>query len=959
MKTPEQIGADLAEKIQGDVHIDIFNRVAFSTDASIYQILPQCVAAPRSEQDVLKIVSYARENKLPLAPRGAGSGVAGESLTCGIVLDIRRYLDKILEIAPDGSWVIVQPGVVLDTLNEALRPYGRMIGPDPSSSNRAVIGGCLANNATGAHSLKYGYFAEHVDRVRAILADGTVVNFINGVRPMETDTRLETELARRCLNLLDANSDLIARSQPGTKRNRSGYNIAHIAASGRIDMARLMAGSEGTLAVFTEIALRTVEIPACKALVQFEFDSFVNMARAVTRITACGAAACELMDQTLMTMARRAYPDYADLLPADCQATLLAEFTGSGPDEARRQTEAACKAAGDLAVRFTEVTDPQLQQRLWKSRKDAVPLLNRDKGAAHPIPFIEDVAVEPSHLAAYIEGLERIGARHHITMAYYGHAGDGELHIRPYIDLSQPEGIAQMKAVAEDVFRLAWSLGGSISGEHADGLVRAAFIQKQYGKEYYEILKEIKRIFDPEGILNPGKILNDDPRIMEKNLRSPAGGPTGQSTLLLGPQEFRFEAEQCSGCGVCLSRSPGARMCPVFRGMNEELFTTRAKANLLRAWSNPPKDIEPFEKQALRRVLSLCVNCKMCSVQCPAGVDISKLIIETRAQLARETGFSVTELALSHNRRLSAAAAFTAPLSNWILDLPLTRLLMEKTMGLDRTRRFPHFQRGSLIARGRRFLKQQPPIREPADRVVYFVDSYANWNDHELGMAVIQLLRTLDIEVVIPPQRPAPLPAYVYGNLKTARKDLEYNCGQLAPYVRDGYKIVCSEPSAALCLREEMKFLIDSEAARSVAHHTLELMDYLNRLEKQGRLDPWKRPAFHSVGKLAYHSPCHLQVMEPARTTIRLLAAFGITAVDLNGGCCGLAGTAGLQRKNCEVSRAIGNLLARRISQVNPALILTECAACAMQIEHLTGTPVMHPVKILWNHYFRRDERRK
>ena len=384
MKTPEQIGADLAEKIQGDVHIDIFNRVAFSTDASIYQILPQCVAAPRSEQDVLKIVSYARENKLPLAPRGAGSGVAGESLTCGIVLDIRRYLDKILEIAPDGSWVIVQPGVVLDTLNEALRPYGRMIGPDPSSSNRAVIGGCLANNATGAHSLKYGYFAEHVDRVRAILADGTVVNFINGVRPMETDTRLETELARRCLNLLDANSDLIARSQPGTKRNRSGYNIAHIAASGRIDMARLMAGSEGTLAVFTEIALRTVEIPACKALVQFEFDSFVNMARAVTRITACGAAACELMDQTLMTMARRAYPTMRTSCPPTARRRCC-RVHRFRPDEARRRRRRLQGGRG-LAVRFTRLTDPSFSSVSGNPAKDAVPLLNRDKGAAQSIP---------------------------------------------------------------------------------------------------------------------------------------------------------------------------------------------------------------------------------------------------------------------------------------------------------------------------------------------------------------------------------------------------------------------------------------------------------------------------------------------------------------------------------------------------------------------------------------------
>lgn len=951
MKKPEEIGAELAGIIQGNVHIDIFNRMAFSTDASIYQILPQCIVAPRDEADIVKVVRYANENNLPIAPRGAGSGVAGESLTSGIVLDIRRHMDEVIEISEDGRRVTVQPGVVLDVLNEQLKPYGRMIGPDPSSSNRAVIGGCLANNATGAHSLRYGYFADHVERVRAVMAGGGVVELLNDLRPMEGDSRAEMGLARECINLLSNQQDLIRRVQPATKRNRSGYNIASVVHDGCIDLARLMAGSEGTLAIFTEITLRTVEIPACRGLVQFEFDSFGNMAKAVTRITDAGAAACELMDQRLMTMARQAYPRYADVLPAGCKATLMAEFTGPDQASVRDQLEAVKMAAGGLSTGVLDVLDEKQQQRLWKSRKDAVPLLNRDKGPAHPIPFIEDVAVEPSRLAEYITGLEQIGSRYDISMAYYGHAGDGELHIRPYIDLSQPEGVARMKAVAEEVFRLAWSLGGSISGEHADGLVRAAFIQKQYGKEYYELLKEVKSIFDPTGLLNPGKILNDDPQVMERNLRTPAADPaTGRSALLLGPQEFRFEAEQCSGCGACLSQAQGSRMCPVFRGMNEELFTSRAKANLLRTWSNPPEDLEPFDKHALRRILSLCVNCKMCSIQCPAGVDVSKLIIEARSRLARDTGFTVTELALSHNRLLSRVASAFAPLSNWVLGLPVSRYLMEKTLGLDRTRRFPRFQRGSFIQMGRKHLEQQPAILQPADRAVYFVDTYANWNDHDLGMAVLNLLRKLDVEIAIPHQRPAPLPAYVYGHLEAAVKDLDYNCRHLFSYVRKGSKVVCSEPSAALCLKEEMKYLLDSEEARCIADHTVELMDYLAGLEMQGRFKKIINQKTHTGGRIAYHAPCHLQALRTGTSTVDLLGRMGVEVIDLNGGCCGLAGTAGMQRKNHEMTEAIGGLLRRRIEQVCPDLILTECAACAMQIEHLTGVPVMHPAKLIWKH---------
>ena len=948
MKSPERIGAELAGMIQGNVHIDIYNRAAFSTDSSIYQILPQCVIAPKDEIDVVAAVRYAIKNNLPIVPRGAGSGVAGESLTGGIVLDVRRYMDQVIQTAADGSWVTVQPGIVLDELNRILRPFNRMIGPDPSSSNRATVGGCLANNATGAHSLKYGYFADFVERVRAVSADGTVSEFVNNVKPDESDDPAETAPARQCIDLLAGKEEFLSNAQPLTERNRSGYNIAGVVHDGGVDMAKLMAGSEGTLAIFTEITLQTVEIPACKVLIQFEFDSFEKMTAAVTKITECGAAACELMDQRLMAMARQAHPHYSDILPADCKATLMAEFTGSGTDAVVRQMQAAKSAVAELAMGVMDVVDEKQQTRLWKSRKDAVPLLNRQKGPAHPIPFIEDVSVDPVRLGEYIEGLERIGEKHAIAMAYYGHAGDGELHIRPYIDLSVPEGIERMQAVAEEVFGLAWSLGGSISGEHADGLVRAAFIERQFGKEYYELLKGIKQIFDPAGILNPGKILNDDPQIMGKNLRTPGGDLHSEHpALILGSQEFRFEAEQCSGCGVCLSQARGTRMCPVFRGLNEELATSRGKANLLRLWSNHPDTMQPFDKQALQKILSLCVNCKMCSIQCPAGVDISKIIIEARSRLARDNGFRITELALAHNRRLSLIASTFSPLSNWVMALPITRFVMEITLGFDSTRCFPRFERGSLIRKGQKYLKGQPRLENPVDHVVYFVDSYANWNDHELGMTVIQLLRKLNVEVIIPPQRPAPLPAYVYGNLTTARKDLEYNCRQLIPYVRKGYTVVCSEPSAALCLRDEMKYLVDTEESRQIGRCTMELMQYLGELEKRGILGSVKRNENRAAERLGYHLPCHLQVLRTDQSTVDLLGRFDIEAADMNGGCCGLSGTSGMQKKNHDMSEAIGTLLGQTIREINPECVVTECAACAMQIKHLTGKPVIHPVKLI------------
>jgi FAD/FMN-containing dehydrogenase/Fe-S oxidoreductase len=825
MKTAETIGRELALLIKGDVRVDVFNRAAFSTDASIYRIVPLCVVLPKDEADAAATVRYAAQNGIPIAPRGAGSGLAGESLTSGIVLDTRRYMDAILETAPDGSWVRVQPGVVLDKLNSHLARWGRKIGPDPSSSNRAVVGGVVGNNATGAHSLQYGYIADHVRCLRVILADGEVCVF------NQDDTAGQKGpaggYATACWTLLKDEQDLIEKAQPATQRNRCGYTLRHVVEDRCLNMARLLTGSEGTLGVFTEITLQTVPVPKAAGLVQFEFETFEKMSKAVPVIVQCGASACELMDRTLMDMTLKAYSSYGDIVPQGCAATLLVEHTGDTEAQVEAGLEMTIASVGALASGRVKVFDPDKQARLWKSRKDAVPLLNREKGSSHPVAFIEDVSVDHRRLGEYISGLERLGQKYDIPMAFYGHAGDGELHIRPYLNLGRPEQVQRMRQIAEEVFALAWSLGGTISGEHADGLLRTAFIERQYGRRYYELLKGIKRIFDPAGLLNPGKIICDDPEIMGKNLRAVSleAAKGFQTDLCFRPDEFRFEIEQCNGCGVCLADGGTSRMCPVFRGTHEELGSSRAKANLLAAWLAGDKSGVSFAPKGLKQILSLCVNCRMCSIECPAGVDVSKLVIEARAQLARQTGFTVTELALSHNRWLSTLGSCFAPVSNIVMSLPLTRWVFEKTLGLDRSRRFPAFQRGSFIKQAQRYLASVPSITRPLDRVVYFVDSFVNWNDHELGYAVLQVLDHLGVEAVIPDQRPAPLPAYIYGHLKAARKDMAYNLKQIEPYVQKGYKVVCSEPSAALCLKEESRLMMDSPAASRVSENTFELMD--------------------------------------------------------------------------------------------------------------------------------------
>jgi anaerobic glycerol-3-phosphate dehydrogenase C subunit len=415
--------------------------------------------------------------------------------------------------------------------------------------------------------------------------------------------------------------------------------------------------------------------------------------------------------------------------------------------------------------------------------------------------------------------------------------------------------------------------------------------------------------------------------------------------LYFGKDEFRTELEQCSGCGVCLSRESDLRMCPVFRAVGEELGSSRAKANVLRLWATGQLEQKDFESAEFRKFLDLCVNCKACSVECPAGVDVSKLMTAARTEYVRRRGLRRAEMALSHNRYLSMLGSIFSPISNFFIRLSIFRWFLEKFTGLDRRRNMPSFASGSFLRAGRKYLGACAPIEKPVDKVAYFVDTYANYNDHELGFAVFEVLRRNRIEVILPKQRAVPLPAIVYGNVKRARKDLSYSVKHLAKAVRDGYKIVCSEPSAALCLKQELKYFVAGEDAQLVSENTYELMSYLLDLFKQNKLKPVKNAVTDSF---VYHQPCHLYALGEGRAGVELLRRLcSANITELDAGCCGIAGTFGFSRKNYELSSQISARLKDALEKSPIKTVLTECAACKMQIEHISGAAVVHPIKIL------------
>jgi len=944
---PQQIASELSKAIRGDVFADILHRAAYSTDASIYRIVPQCIVVPRDAADISVVVKYAAARGIPLAARGAGSGVAGESLSSGIVFDMTRYMNRIVRVEGDGATVVCEPGVVLDDLNKHLAAYGRKIGPDPSSANRATVGGCVANNATGAHFLQYGYIGNYMESVEMVLADGSIAEFRNDLDPKQVADEKVSSIAGRCVALISQNQAVIAKALPKSRRNRSGYNIAGVCHDGRVDLARLLAGSEGTLGVFTKIKLRTVPVSAAKGLLQLEFDSLKKMAEAVPIIVDSGASACELMDKTLIDLAFAALPKYRDILPAGAIAVLLVEHIGDTQQQVREKIAKTDAAVGNLASGRRIVLDPQEQQRLWKLRKDAGPLLYRKRSRKHPAEFMEDASVDYRRLGEYIAGLQEISRRYGIEMSFFGHAGDSELHLRPYLDLGDPADVRKMQAIAKDVFALVWSLGGSISGEHADGLVRAAFVRQQYGEEFYRVLCKIKEIFDPNNLMNPGKIINPDSDVMIKNLRREQRiiPERIKTDLVFEGDELALELEQCYGCGLCLSREADLRMCPVFRALGEEMASSRAKANILNFWASGQLSEEDFESPEFRKFLDLCVNCKACRQQCPSGVDVSALMSVARAEYARRKGLRRAERVLSNNRYLSVLGSIFSPVSNFFMRLPVFSWVLEKLTGIDKRRAMPAFVCRSFLKAGRKYLAAQKPIEKPIDKVAYFIDTYANYNDHELGFAVLDVLRANDIDVILPEQRPSPLPAVVYGDVKRAKKDLAYSVRHLAVAVRNGYKIVCSEPSAALCLKEELRHFVASEDAKLVSEDTYELMNYLLGLQVQKKLKSARKAV---TQEFVYHLPCHLCAVGDETASIKLLQElYGVKVADLKAGCCGLAGTFGMQKKNYELSAKISEGLKKALESSPTKYVLTECSACKMQIEHISDKQVIHPIKVL------------
>ena len=996
-------GSHLANRlradVEGPVRFDALTRALYSTDASIYQIEPLGVVLPRTLDDIDAVMAIAREEGVPVLPRGAGTSQCGQAVGRAVVVDTSRHLNRVLDIDRDARTARVEPGLVLDHLNRRLAPTGLFFPVDVATASRATIGGMAGNNSGGARSIRYGIMADNVVGIEAVLADGRVVTFgggrSNGVMgdraagrtgatfmraTSDSDTR---ELIAAIGAIADREADELEARVPKVLRHVAGYNLHRLLRPGA-SLAELLVGSEGTLAFFRTIELKLSPRPARRVLGVCCFPSLLDALDAVQHIVELEPHAVELVDDTLTALAREnaVFRSTVEaLFPAAAHTVLLVEFAGddAGGDEAGALSRRLSRL--DDVVRGTgpgrevvRAEDPAEQAAIWAVRRAGLNIVMSMKGDRKPVSIVEDCAIPLPVLAEFGAAVEDIFARHGTSSTWYAHASVGCLHVRPSLNVKDPSDVVAFRAIAEEVQRVAGRLGGSYSGEHGDGILRSEFIEPMLGARLTRAFREVKRAFDPGGMMNPGKIV-DPPRMDDRELFR--YGPSYKAAALPVAMDwsdnggFARAVEACNNNGACRKMDPGV-MCPSYRVTREESDTTRGRANVLRLAMTGQLGAEGLVGDEVADVLELCVGCKACKRECPAGVDMARMKAEVMHMRNRRRGVALHERVFASLPRL---APFGAQLG-WLLNLRnrsgALSWLGERTMGIAAESTLPvwarrPFRDEELMALAvtdtetdytmnlARTSSEQDTCTPSPDPVVTFVDTFTRYFDPDVARAAVSVLRHLGHVAVSPTPsgtRGRPLccgRTYISaGMLDHARAEIRRTLDRLAPLARQGLPIVGLEPSCLLTLRDEALHLCPGDDARAVADRAFLIDEFLaerhgSAVSRQGSTSDGEQPAH-------IHGHCHQKAAGTATATGDALAALtGTTGQLIESSCCGMAGSFGYTAKHLRTSRAMGELrLFPALRAASPQdTVVANGFSCRAQIRAGTGRRARHLAEVL------------
>jgi len=978
-----RIAEDLRGVVAGDVLCDDASRALYATDGSLFEVLPLAIVRPRGVEDVAATVAWAAGEGIPVHARGAGSGLCGGALGDGVVIDLARSMRRVVEIDAERGTARVQAGVVAAQLERHLSRVGRTFGPDPANLAVTTIGGMIGRNASGSRFPRHGAVRGRLVALQAVLADGTIADLVptapaadgaalgpaSGISP-----RASSDVAARPATLaagvdaiLRADQAIIARRQPATRRGHGGYGLHDLrgAADGTIDLPRLLCGAEGTLGIVTEATLRTVRVDPATAVGLLLFDSLERAAEMAVRITALGPSACDLFDRRHLALARSARPAFDLLIPPIAEAGLLVEFTGEDARSCNARLDdaiAAARKARRSCIDIRRAEDVHDAAFFWELSRTVVSTLAGVRAAVRPVPFLEDIIVPPAAVPDFLRRLQETLRRSQATAMIFGHAAHGEFHVRPHADPRDPGERPRLEALADAVYADVLACDGSIGAELGLGLSRTPAFGRLF-PDLAATFSRVKRLFDPDGILAPGRVVDTGAAATARFRAAPQAVPAADDAaapetvarpmslpvLNWEPDRVAAEVDACNGCGACRGVAAPQRMCPRFRENPVEEASPRAKANIVAALLAGRLDPRTVGGEMLQAIADTCFNCHQCRTECSAHVDIPALVMELKAANVAVNSLSFRRWLLSRIDALSAWGGAVRPLTNWALGDPRARWMLEKTIGIARGRKLP-------LVTGNQFLRWAArrgltrPSRRSGPRVLFFLDTYARRHDPLLGQAFVGLLERHGIGVLVDPRQVAAgMPLVSEGDLDGARRLARTNMRVLAEAVRLGYRIVCTEPAAVTCIRHDYPLLVedDGELDRVIAA-TCDATSFLLELHREGRLRLDFRPV---PAQVLYHAPCHSRsgpLPTAGEHLLRLVP--GLNVQTAAAGCSGMAGTFGLARDHYRTSLRVGlGLVSAMRSGVTAGA--TECSACRIQMEQGTTKPSVHPVKLLARAY--------
>ncbi len=968
----------LEHSMEGDLSSDYSSRLMYATDASAYRELPLAVCRPKNEADIIKLVRFAGKNKITLIPRAAGTSLAGQVVGRGLVVDISRYMTRVIQLNEDEGWVEVEPGVIPDELNKHLKPSGLFFSPETSTSNRCMIGGMIGNNSSGLHSLVYGTTREHLLSVRMVLSDGSVAEFgeLNeqGFNEKCKLDSLEGKLYRNIREIMQNKENLAAIEaefpDPGVVRRNTGYALDELASTSfftgkdarhpTFNFCRLIAGSEGTLGIITAARLHLDPLPPEeKALVPVHVDSVIEAIRGNLIALKHAPSAVELMDRTILDLTadnilQRKNRFFVEGSPG---AILIVEFAGDTMDEIH-QTAAAMeqdfRSAG-IGYHFPLITGPDIP-RVWSLRKAGLGVLSKMKGDAKPVSVIEDTSVLPSKLERYISEFNQLLELYNLECVYHAHISVGELHLRPVLNLKDEKDVGLFHTIARETALLVKKYGGSLSGEHGDGRLRGEFIPLMIGKRNFELLRIIKQTWDPNGVFNNEKIIDTPP--MNTFLRFEPGQALPEPETI-----FNFSSdggilrhiEQCNGSGDCRKTElTGGTMCPSYMATKEERTTTRARANILREFIGKNGKHNRFDHKEVYDILDLCLSCKACKSECPSSVDMAKLKSEFLQHWYDAHGIPLRARLIAYIPTINRAGSVCPGIFNFFIKNRFTSGIIKRLLGFAAPRSVPELS----IITVRRWVKKHlgelnNTLPASAPEVTYYVDEFTNYNDAHIGIKTIQLLNRLGVRVFTSNGAWSGRTYMSKGLLRTARKLAVKNVTLFRGLVNEERPLIGTEPSAILSFRDEYPDLVgDFLRADTVelSKNALMIEEYVARLLDKGLVD---NALFTKDKKsVRLHGHCQQKAVAGTSETIRMLSIpENYTITEIPSGCCGMAGSFGYEKEHYDLSMKVGELVLFPEVRRSPedTIIAVPGTSCRHQILDGTGIKGLHPVEVLYN----------